>query len=262
MPNPFQYTIFDLQLFLLAWLRITGIPLVGPLFGSISVPPNVKAVFSFIFALIFFPLIPRTGIVVEPNWVLYLLWVLMEMGVGLLIGFASALIFSAVQFGGQLIDQELGLSLANVIDPISNEQISVIGQFKVFLATLVYLAIDGHHFLLQAVARSFQLVPLLGLRLGSPVALHVSDTMVRQMFEVAVMIAAPAMVTLFLITIAMAFMARTVPEMNIFVVGFSLRLMVGLVVVALGLSAFVYGFEKTNAAHEHTVWDLVTMMGG
>lgn len=254
-------TLSDLQIFVLAWFRITGIMLVGPLFGSISIPPNLKAVFSFVFALIFYPLIPKTGAIVEPNFALYVVWVALEMGLGLLIGFAASLIFTAVQFGGQLVDQELGLSLANVIDPISNEQVSVIGQFKVFLATLVYIAIDGHHFLLKAVAGSFRAVPLLGMRFGDAAALHVSDAMMRQMFEAAILIAAPAMVTLMLLTIAMAFMARTVPEMNIFVVGFSVRLLVGLGVLAFGVGAFVHLFEKGARVHERMVWDLVRMLG-
>ncbi len=255
-------TLTDVQVFVLAWFRITGILLVGPLFGSLSVPANVKAVFGFVFAVIFFPLLPRTGIAVEPNLALYFVWVLLEMGVGMLIGFAASLIFTAVQFGGQIVDQELGLSLANIIDPISNEQISVVGQFKLFLATIVYLAIDGHHFLLQAVGQSFRAIPLLGLRLNDAAVLHVSDTMIRQMFEMAVLIAAPAMVTLMLLTLAMAFMARTVPEMNIFVVGFSVRLIVGLGVLAFGIGAFVHLLAKGLRAHEHTVWDLVKMLGG
>ncbi len=262
MANPLHFTTTDLQLFMLVWFRITGIMYVGPIFGSLAVPPSVKAVFSFIFALLFYPLIPKAGAVVEPNFVLYLVWVFLEMGVGLLIGFTASLVFAAVQFGGQLIDQELGLSLANVIDPISNEQVSVMGQFKLFLATIVYLLIDGHHFLLSATAQSFTSVPLLGIRFGGAVALHVSDTVMRDLFEIAVRIAAPAMVTLFLITVAMAFMARTVPEMNIFIVGFSFRLVVGFLVIAFGIAAFIYGFEKINSDHENSIRTLLRLMGG
>lgn len=262
MTNPFQFTTNDLQLFLLAWFRITGILLVGPIFGSLSIPNTLKAVFGFVFAMIFFPLVPRAGIVVEPNMVLYIVWVFLELGVGLLIGFAATLLFTAVQFGGQLIDQELGLSLANVIDPISNEQISVVGQFKLFLATIVYLMIDGHHFLLKAISKSFSVVPLLGIKLTDAAAVQITDTMIQDMFEIAVTIAAPAMVTLFLITIAMAFMARTVPEMNIFIIGFSVRLLVGFLVLVFGVSAFVYGFEKVSESHERSVWEFVTKLGG
>src|SRR5262249_43819388 len=152
--------------------------------------------------------------------------VLQELSVGLLIGFAASLLFAAVQAGGQLLDQELGLVVASVLDPVTNEPVSLLGQFKLLLAALVYLLIDGHHFLIRAVADSFRVVPMGGLRLGRGAAMHLSDTLPRDLFRIAVQIAAPSIVTLFLITIALAFMARTVPEMNLFVLGFPIRLAV------------------------------------
>jgi len=261
MANPLQFTTTDLQVFLLAWFRITGILLVGPVFGTLAVPPTLKAVFGLLFTMIFFPLLPRVGGMVEPNLALYVLWVGLELGVGLLIGFAASLVFAAVQLGGQLIDQELGLSLATVFDPISSEPVSVVAQFKLMLATIVYLLIDGHHFLLSATAQSFASIPLLGLRIGDAVAFHLSDTMMRDLFVISLKIAAPAMVTLFLLTIAMAFMARAVPEMNLFAVGFSLRLLVGFLVLALGISVFVFGFERTNGGHENSLRVLLRLMG-
>ncbi len=260
--NPFQFSTNDLQLFTLAWFRITGLMFVSPIFGSDTVPPRVKVLFSFVFAIIMFPLVPREGITVEPNFLLYIVWIFLELGVGMLLGFAATLLFAAVQFGGQLVDQEMGLAMANVIDPISNAQISIVGQFKVFLATLVYLLIDGHHFLLSAISQSFTVIPLLGLQYGEPVATLLTDTMMRDVFEIAIKVAAPSLVTLSLITIAMAFMARTVPEMNIFIVGFALRLAVGFLILVVGVSAFVHGFQRWSADHDFYLLTLMQMLGG
>src|SRR5439155_13973417 len=110
---------------------------------------------------------------------------------------------------------ELGLLSASVFDPITNEQVSIVSQFKLFLAMVIYLLIDGHHLLLRAVAESFRAVPIGWLRVGKGAATHLSDTLLRDLFRMAVQIAAPSIVTMFLITIALAFMARTIPEMNI-----------------------------------------------
>ncbi len=88
-----------------------------------------------------------------------------------------------------------------------------------------------------------------------------SDTVVTDLFQVAVQIAAPALVTLFLITIAMAFMARTVPEMNINVLGLPLRIMVGFTVLLVGVGLIVFGFEEFNYDHERAIEELIRLMG-
>src|SRR5437879_2984880 len=90
------------------------------------------------------------------NQVPKLFTVAWELEVWLLVGFAAALLFAGVQLGGHLIDQELGILQANLLDPMLNEQISIVGQFKVLLATLVYLLINGHHLLIAALSDSFR----------------------------------------------------------------------------------------------------------
>ncbi|HUR84814.1 MAG TPA: flagellar biosynthetic protein FliR, partial [Solirubrobacteraceae bacterium] len=150
----------------------------------------------------------------------------------------------------------------NLLDPMLNEQISIMGQFKVLLATLVYLLINGHHLLIGAVSDSFRAVPLLGVQFSRGAALHLSDTLMRDMLRMGIEIAAPALVTLFLVTIALAFMARTAPELNIFAISFSLRLAVGFVVVALGVGLFVAGFESRQVQNSAAVQALVGMLGG
>jgi len=252
----------DLPVFLLAFFRVSGVMMPAPLFGSGVVPPTVKIFVSLLMAVLFFPFVGRPEAPLDPNFGLYAVAVLQELGVGLLIGFAASLLFAAVQFGGQIIDQELGIMMANILDPITNEQISIIGQFKLFLATVVYLLIDGHHFLIKAVADSFRAIPIAGLRLSDGAVTYLSDTLVRDLFRAAVQIAAPSLVTLFLVTIALAFMARTVPEMNIFVLGFTLRVAVGLVVLAIGVGVFVYGLDPMIRREDGSLRRLIGLLGG
>lgn len=248
--------------FLLVLFRVAGVLMLAPVFGSQTVPAAAKVLLSLVIALLFFPLVKGQGARVPMDPVLLTMAVAWELGFGLLIGFASMLLFQAVQFGGHLIDQELGLQNANLLDPVLNEQISIMGQFKVLLATLVWLLVNGHHLLLSAVGESFRSVPLMGMRWSDGVALHVSDTMMRDVFRMGVEIAAPALVTLFLITIAMAFMARTAPEMNVFALSFTLRLAVGFVVIAIGVGVFVAGFENREAQNSMAVKTLVGLLGG
>ena len=262
MTNALHVSTADLPVFLLAFFRVTGVMMPAPLFGSGVVPPTVKIFVSLLMAVLFLPFVGRPEAPLDPNLGIYLMAVLQELGLGLLIGFAASMLFAAVQFGGQIIDQELGIMMANILDPITNEQISIIGQFKLFLATVVYLLIDGHHYLIRAVADSFRAVPISGLRLTDGAVMHLSDALPCDLFRVAVQIAAPSLVTLFLITIALAFMARTVPEMNIFVLGFSLRVAVGLLVLAIGVGTFVYGLDPLIRRDGASIRKFLGLLGG
>ncbi len=262
MQNVLDLSSGDLPVFLLAFFRVAGVMMPAPLFGSGIVPPTVKVFLSLLLAVLFFPFVGRPVSPLDAGLGTYAFAVAQELGLGLLIGFAAAMIFAAVQFGGQIIDQELGIMMANILDPLTNEQISIIGQFKLFLATVVYLLIDGHHYLLRAVADSFRAIPITGLRLSDGAVTHLSDTLVKDLFRVAVQIAAPSLVTLFLITIALAFMARTVPEMNIFVLGFSLRVAVGMLVLAIGIGIFVYGLDPLIRREDASLKKLLGLLGG
>lgn len=261
MTNPLDFTANDLHLFILCFFRVTGLVMFAPLLGSQVSPPQVKVGLSLAFAMILFPLVDRQ-IGVVPNMGFYVLAVAAEFGLGAIFGFAATLLFVAVQFGGQFIDQELGLSLANVIDPISNEQISIIGQFKIMLAMILWLLLDGHHFLFSALAGSFRSIPIMGMSFTDAAALHVTDTLVRDVFEVAIKVAAPAIVTLFLITLAMAFMARAVPEMNIFILGFSVRIVVGFFVLLVGVELFARVFDSMSLHHDRSLNQLLRFLGG
>jgi flagellar biosynthetic protein FliR len=252
----------DGPVFLLVFFRITGVLMLAPVFGSAVAPAPVKIFLSLLLAVLFTPLLQTKGVPVAMEGSVLALAVVWELAVGILIGFAAALLFAGVQFGGHLIDQELGILQANLLDPMLNEQISIVGQFKVLLATVVYLLINGHHLLIAAVADSFRAVPILGLTFSQGAALHVSDTLMRDVFRMGIEIAGPALVTLFLVSVALAFMARTAPEMNIFALSFPLRLAVGLVVVALGVGLFVAGFENRALRQSEAVRSLVGMLGG
>lgn len=248
--------------FLLVLCRVSGVMMVAPVFGSASVPAPVKVFLSLVLSVLLAPLVAGPGAASPEGAAALALAVAGELAVGLAIGFASALLFAGVRLGGHLIDQELGLLQANLLDPVLEEQVSVVGQFKVLLATLVWLLIDGHHLLIASVSDSFRAVPLLGVRVTEGAALHLSDTLMRDVFRMGVGIAAPALVTLFLITVAMAFMARTAPEMNVFSLSFTMRLAVGLVVVALGVGLFVAGFESRALQHSAAVRALAGLLGG
>lgn len=233
-----DFTLARFLLFTLILFRIGGLLLTAPLLGSRTLPTQLKIGLAMLIALLVLPLLEPSTLNLPYNLPAYLLAVVGETAIGMILGFAASFLFAAVQLAGMLIDQELGMSLANVIDPVNNEQVSIVGQFKLLLASSLFLALDAHHMLLKAVADSFRTVPVMGFRFTDTLALKIGDELAADLFSIAVRLAAPTVVTMLLTTIALGFLARAVPEMNIFIVGFSIRLLIGFAVLVLGIGVF------------------------
>lgn len=244
--NPLEYATREIQIFTLVLFRMSGFLFLAPVFGGQNTPPQWRIAFGILLALLIHPVVPAAEFVLPSNLGMMTVAVLGELGVGLILGFAATFLFTAVQLGGMLIDQELGLGLANVIDPLSNEQVSVMSQFQIFLAIVLFLAVNGHHGLLRSLVGSYAAVPLAGMSFSDDTSLILADHLFSGLLVLALKTAAPAMVSCFLATLALAFVARTVPEMNIFVVGFSLRILVGFAFLLIGVPVFAQVFTHAQ----------------
>jgi len=258
--NLVEFSITQFHLFVLVLFRIGGLLLTAPILCSRNLPIQLKVGFAGLLSLLVVPMIDPVHGALPANLGVFLLAVLAESALGMILGFAASLLFAAVQLAGALMDQELGFSLANVIDPISNEQVSVLGQFKLLLATAVFLALDAHHVLVTAVVDSFRLVPLYGFRFTGTLAQRVGDGLVGDMFDIAVRLAAPTIVSMFLATLALGFLARAVPEMNVFILGFSARIGIGLAMILLGVGVFAAVFAGLAGGTGALLRDLTEAM--
>ncbi len=242
--------------FLLALVRVTGIFLIAPFYSGLNVPIQMKVALAFFLTACVAPLFaeqaPETlARVATP--VGLATSVASELAIGFILGMAGAVVLGAIQTAGALIAQDIGLTIANVIDPITSIQTSVIGQLQVAMAIFIFLCLDFHHGILRLVAGSFRLIPLGGLwdHIVSGGAAKLGEFAIAQgshMWDAAVRIALPTSLVLFLVTIAMGFLARAVPEMNVFIIGFGLRVLVGMWVLVLTVplmaAAFTALFER------------------
>lgn len=225
------------QQFLMVLFRVSSFLFLVPLFGSPNLPATLKIGLAFALTLVFVPILPPPKIhLLAAGQTLVL-----ALGRELLLGGAMALvvrlIFAGVELAGQFLGYQMGFSMVNLIDPQTSEQVSIIGQFQNFLALMIFLAIDGHHLLIRALMRSFELV--------APLEVHLSNGLVStlvslssHLFVLAVKISAPAMVALFLANLALGLMARMVPQMNVFMVNVPLTIALGLLVMGLSLPFF------------------------
>lgn len=238
-----QLGALEFEKLLFVVLRVGGIMTVAPMFGHRNIPRMLKIGIIFIISIVILPTVPPLPGNLPPDLFSLSAILVKEVAAGLLIGFTSLLIFLAVQFAGNIIGLQMGFGIVNVIDPNSSAHVPIIGQFQFLLAMLIFLAIDGHHLVLSAVLNSFQAIPLGQINFSQLSA----EIMVRagvNTLASAIKLGAPCIVTLFLIDVAMGMVARTVPQMNIFIIGFPVKISVGLLMLGFSFPFVGYVFSK------------------
>lgn len=232
---------FPLDGFLLLMGRLSGLFLSAPIFSSRQIPGRVKILILALLSATLSYVIPINTSVTISTPGLFLAALVLEILVGYTVGLVAYVVFGAIQLAGQLMDMPMGFAIVNVVDPLSGTQIPLTGNFTQTLALLMYLAINGHHYLLEAVVQSYQVIPVLGIQITAPL-IELLMAIAAQMFVIAVKIALPIIFAVLVADIAMGFVARTVPQMNVFIVGLPLRIMVGLVTLMLMIPVYLWVF--------------------
>ena len=237
------YWLDQFHVFLLVMLRVSALLISAPIFGHRNYLNQAKVGLAFMVSLVIFPLVSAHHPLVPAGIYPYAFMMIKEVVLGLVLGYAVLLLFVGIQFAGQLVGLQMGLDIVDVIDPTSSTQISVMGQYLNILAILVLLTIDGHHLVLQGLMRSFEVIPLGGVHLKEAVMLKLI-ALTSEVFIIAIKISAPIMMALFLVSVALGVLARTVPQMNILVVGFPVQLAAGLGVLIASLPLFYQLISK------------------
>ncbi len=223
-----------LVVLVLALARVGGLFMVAPILGSRTAPLRVRAALAFFLALAMLPAIPAeaaTAIAADAGPIRLTAALALEIAIGFTIGVGAQVGFGGVQMAGQLTGIQMGVGISSLIDPQTQDQITSLAQWQNLMALLVFLAVDGHHLLIRAVADSFALLPIGG---GFPATDGLGRVLVLAggIFVVALRVAAPILVLLLLINGAMAVLAKTIPQLNVFIVGFPLNVAAGLFMLA------------------------------
>lgn len=166
-----------------------------------------------------------------------------ELVVGAVMGLAVSIAFGALHFCGQMIGIQMGFAVANVVDPSTFQQVGVVAQVLNLLGTMLFLAFDGHLLIIRAFMESFAFVPLGGTdpQVGAIIAEIIRQS--GHLFEIGLRIALPVVCVVLLVNVGLATIARTVPQVNIFVIGFMITISLGLFVLAFSVQATATVFE-------------------
>lgn len=256
---PFEISQFDLYRALLLMFRTGAFLMTIPVFGHVAIPRIVRVWLILTMTVLMFP---SAMIAADrmPSTTLGLTVVIVgELVVGFLMGFAVITLFAAVQFAGHLIGLQMGLAVANIFDPMSAGEISVIGEFYYLLSLLVFILINGHHYTLDALIRSFDLVPLGGAVFGQDIGRFLTN-LTAMVFTLAIKLSAPVVITLLIVNVVLGILSRTVPQMNVFIVGFPLSIGVGLAVIGLSLPVFKLVIEKAIVGLQGDMYAVLRML--
>jgi flagellar biosynthetic protein FliR len=211
--------------------RMAGLSLSLPLLGARAVPAHVRIMLALGLSWALLPIVPISASAIPLELSSWSLVVIGEALFGLCVGWLAQLVLAAVPLAAQVLGFQMGLGIANVMDPLGHQQMSVAAQFMQLLALWLFLLMDGHHMAISALFHN----PV-GFSLGgaSSLAEAISE-LGRTLFGSALSLAAPALLLLIFVQVGLGVLARMMPQMNIFIVAAPLQIGVGLASLGLGL---------------------------
>lgn len=246
---------------LLIFLRISGVMFSAPVFSNSSIPSSVKLFFSIILAYLLFFTVDGFQFDVNQNIIHLILLGLKEVITGILMGFMLNFIFYGFSYAGLLIGYDMGLAMAQMFDPTTESDTNIMGQSMLILATLVFLVINGHHYLIRGLSYSFNVVPLGTFEMSQ----GLMDAIIKfsaGIFVLAVKIASPIMVSFFLLHLGSGIIARVMPQMNIFFVVQPVKISLGLTLLITLTPVYVYLIRNLLMAYEDKLFELIKAING
>lgn len=227
--------LLSLPAFALVLTRVSGLMITAPLFGSSVIPARIRVAMVVALAVMTFPLVAShvpTGLTLTS----VLTGVVGELLIGITIGLSLSLLLMGAEVGGMMVGRQAGIALANVFNPATDSQVSITGQVYTIAFTIVFLLAGGHRAAVAALLDTFAVIPVLSFQMNESVILLLAE-MLAAAFILGIRLAGPVLIALFLVGTALAFLSRTMPQLNILTVGFAIRAIVALAVAALAMGA-------------------------
>ncbi len=239
------FSIDSIIVFILVFSRISGMLITAPIFSTFPIPPQVKIALAAVCAFIMYPFIVQHCSLITPKDLISLSILLFkELAIGILIGFAISLIFTAVEIAGQLLSIEMGLAIATALDPVTHQNVPIVGQFYLFMASLVFISINGHQYLFSTVYDSYSSIPI---DMTFAFSKHLTEQLLyfsSQIFLLAFSIIVPIYLMLFIVTILMGIISKIMPQMNVFMIALPLKIYIGLALMVMLLPSTAIYISK------------------
>ncbi|OCL27100.1 flagellar biosynthetic protein FliR [Orenia metallireducens] len=245
--------------FILILARVLGFLLIAPIFGSKALPNKLKIGLAAIITIILLPIISFDGLEAPEGLLIISFQIVIELFIGFIIGFIMSLNFMALQLAGQFIDTRIGFAMASVIDPQNGIRSPLMGQFKNILATLLFLIINGHHYLLKALTDSFSIVGVTKFQ-GSAELVWALFRIIGELFPIGFRLALPIIAILFIVDLAFGLVARVVPQLNVFMMGMPTKVLVGMIFLIIILPSYINTLQDLFAGTTENIYNILKLM--
>lgn len=246
--------------FLLTFIRLSGLLTTLPILSYPMITNRLRIALALMMTFLLFPLIEQSSIEITTNSGL-ILAAFKELIIGLMLGLGTRVIFESFSWAGAFVGRQMGIAMANVMDPTSNSQIPIVSQFWLLVVVAFFFAINGHHMLVETLYRNFETIPV-----GTGVISNSSGRILMNSGAIAFINAfqfsAPAIVFLLVVDTAIAFTARIMPQMNIFMVTLPLKIASGLVVLVISLDMFEMLFDIVFQGTQEYLFNAMQSMKG
>ena len=251
--------IEEITLFFFVLVRVSTILFVIPFFESRNVPVLVKVGLAASVAWLLLPQIHSRPPDLNTAPVQFALGLASEIAIGLIIGLMLQLVFVGIQLAGQTAGFQMGLAIANVVDPASSMQIPMLAQFLNLFALMIFMSLNIHYYFIRALVDGFEIIPFWGAHFNSNL-FELITQMTAKAFIIAVKIGAPVMVALILVSAALGLISRTVPQMQIFIVAMPVKIVLGFLFLGFSLPFCMNYLRTVFAELGNTVLELLRVL--
>ncbi len=231
--------------FAMVMTRISAFFLVAPIFGTPSIPQTIK-ISAIILLSVFFSMInPPAVTAQQASAIQAILLLSSEATYGLALGIITSILFATVKLAGRIAEDQMGLTMAEMLDPLTDEQGLPIATLLELVFTIAFLAANGHHLLLKVLHHSFELFPAGQIPSIATLTGNIYEATIM-MLAAALQLAAPILAALLVLLVVLAILAKLVPDMETFFISFPLRIAVGFIML-IALMPFIDGFVSETA---------------
>jgi len=226
-------TLPQIEVFVLVLSRIAGIFIQAPVYNSRTFPALGKTALAIWISAVMLMVVPVKAL--PDSSFTFMIMIASELIIGFLIGFVCQILFTGIQAAGDLIDLQMGTSIANSLDPNTGSVSSMVGKLTFFIGTVTFLILNGHHMILAGVHQSFNAIPVGYLINISPNLTTQLIELVGVMLLIAVQLAVPALLMIFLSDFSFGIVSRVAPQVNVFMLGFQIKPSLGMLAILFSI---------------------------
>lgn len=225
----FEVALNQFEIFILILMRMASFVFAAPFFNISGTPQRTKVGFSFFLSVLVYSL--HMDMAVSYNGVIeYAAIVLQEVAVGLLLGAVTSFCVQIIMFSGKIIDMDIGIAMAQIYDPTTHMQVGIMGNFYYYMLMLLLIISGLHRYLVAAIVETYNVIPVGGVKFSTTIYTDILG-FISDYFIIGFRIAIPVFAAMLLLNCILAILAKVSPQMNMFVIGIQLKLLVGIMVI-------------------------------